>query len=217
MTETMPPAGAAAPGAETPGIVTGNHHHKYESPNPAIRFLTRRFLDRLDGVLDRVLDETPRGRVLEVGCGEGMIARRLQQRWADVTALDLPDAELRSWWRDHPGPRYLHADAGRLPFPDAFFDVVVAVEVMEHLTEPERGLSEMARVSRRHLVLSVPREPIFRAANMLGGRHLHDWGNTPGHLNHWSTPSFLKFISRVGGVRAVEKPLPWTITWARRN
>jgi len=215
MTDTMPPAGAPADATETPDVVIGNHHHKYESSNPAIRFLTRRFLERLDGILDRVAAEAPRGRVLEVGCGEGLIARRLQQRWADVTALDLPDASLRGWWREHPGPRYVHADASRLPFPDDFFDVVVAVEVMEHLTRPQQGLVEMARVSAGHLVLSVPREPIFRTANMVAGRHLNDWGNTPGHLNHWSTPGFIKFVSHVGGVRAIEKPLPWTITWAR--
>lgn len=213
MTDTAPPGGVSQ--VETPDIITGNHHHKYDSSNPAIRFLTRRFLERLDGILDHVAAETPRGRVLEVGCGEGLIAQRLLQHWADVTALDLPDAELRDWWHEQPGPHYLHADAGRLPFPDDHFDVVVAVEVLEHLTEPERGLSEMARISRRHLVFSVPREPIFRAGNLLGGRHVRDWGNTPGHLNHWSTPGFLKFVSREAGIRAVEKPLPWTITWAR--
>jgi SAM-dependent methyltransferase len=210
MTDTMPPNTT-----ETPGIVTGNHHDKYESGNPAIRFLTRRFLDRLDGILDGVAAESPRGRVLEVGCGEGLIAERLMRRWPDVTALDLPDADLRGQWREHPGPHYLHADASRLPFPDDFFDLVVAVEVMEHLTEPRQGLAEMARVSTGHLVLSVPREPIFRGANMAGGRHLSDWGNTPGHLNHWSTPSFLKFVSQEAGIRAVEKPLPWTMVWAR--
>lgn len=217
MTDTMPPAGARPAEAETPDIITGNHHHKYESSNPAIRYLTRRFLGRLDGVLDQVMTDRPRGRVLEIGCGEGMIAKRLLQRWANVTALDLPDASLREWWREHPGPHYIHADASRLPFPDGYFDVVVAVEVMEHLTEPDRGLAEMARVSSGHLVLSVPREPIFRTANVLGGRHLQDWGNTPGHLNHWSTPSFVKFVSQEAGVRAVEKPLPWTIVWARRS
>jgi 2-polyprenyl-3-methyl-5-hydroxy-6-metoxy-1,4-benzoquinol methylase len=216
MTDTKP-AGAAESVPETPDIVTGNHHHKYGSGNPAIRFLTNRFLTRLDGILDRVRAEMPRGRVLEVGCGEGVIAERLHQRWADVTALDLPDAELRGWWREHPGPRYVHGDAGRLPFADGAFDVVVAVEVLEHLTDPDRGLAEMARVTDCHLVLSVPREPIFRAGNLLTGRHVRDWGNTPGHLNHWSTPSFLKFVSQVGGIRAVDKPLPWTITWARRN
>jgi 2-polyprenyl-3-methyl-5-hydroxy-6-metoxy-1,4-benzoquinol methylase len=216
MTDTLPSSAPQTPPAETPDIITGNHHHKYESSNPAIRYLTRRFLRSLDGLLDRVMADTPRGRVLEVGCGEGLIATRLLQRWANVTALDLPDASLRAWWQEHPGPHYVHGDASRLPFPDDFFDVVVAVEVMEHLTEPEQGLAEMARVSSGHLMLSVPREPIFRTANMLGGRHLRDWGNTPGHLNHWSTPSFVKFVSQAAAVRAVEKPLPWTITWARR-
>lgn len=210
MTDTIP---TAPP--ETPDVVTGNYHHKYDSQNPAIRWLTRRFLERLDKVLDLVMAEATRGRVLEVGCGEGMIARRLLQRWAEVTALDLPDARLRSHWRDIPGPHYLHADAQRLPFPDRHFDVVVAVEVLEHLVDPERGLAEIARVSSRHLVLSVPREPLFRIGNLSSGRHVRSLGNTPGHLNHWSTPAFCKLVSTVAGIRAVEKPLPWTICWAR--
>jgi hypothetical protein len=42
-----------------------------------------------------------------------------------------------------------------------------------------RGLQEMARVTRRHLV-SVPREPIFRSCNLLTGRYVRDLGNTPG-------------------------------------
>lgn len=200
---------------ETPDVVIGNHCHKYTARNPAIRWLTNRFLARLDGIVALVAAEMPDARVLEVGCGEGEIARRLYMRFGDVTALDLPDAGLRAGWQAVQGPRFLHADAERLPFADNAFDVVVSVEVLEHLVNPEIGLREYARVARRHLVLSVPREPLFRLGNLAAGRHVRDLGNTPGHLNHWSTPGFVRFVSQVGAVREVALPLPWTIAWVR--
>lgn len=200
---------------ETPGVVIGNHHHKYTSTNPAIRYLTNRFLDHLEAMFDRVAAETPTARVAEVGCGEGEIAERLHGRWGDVTAVDLPDAGLRREWAARPGPQFLHGDATRLPFPDNAFDVVASVEVLEHLRDPVAGLREYARVSRRHLVLSVPREPVFRIGNLIAARHVRDLGNTPGHLNHWSSPDFIRFVSTVGAVADVAKPMPWTIVWVR--
>lgn len=208
----------ADPGAppETPGVVIGNHLCKYTARNPAIRWLTARWVARLESVLDRVATSSGgrTGRALEVGCGEGVIAAHLLRHWPQVVALDLPDSGLRGQWQDRPGPAYLHADAHRLPFPDGQFDVVVAAEVLEHLPDPERGLAELARVGAGNLVLSVPREPIFRGCNLLAGRHVRRLGNTPGHLNHWSTRSFVRFVGRVARVRAVATPFPWTVVWA---
>ena len=202
----------AAP--ETVGVVIGNHTQKYTARNPAIRLLTERWVANLDGVLGRVGDHEPVRRALEVGCGEGVIADRLHHRFGEVVALDLPDAGLRDDWRRYQGPRFLHANAHQLPFGDGQFDVVVAAEVLEHLPDPARGLQEMARVGRRHLVLSVPREPVFRSCNLVAGRYVRDLGNTPGHLNHWSRRSFVRFVSQVAEVRGVTCPFPWTCVWA---
>jgi ubiquinone/menaquinone biosynthesis C-methylase UbiE len=205
-----------APAPETVGVVIGNHTPKYTAGNPAIRLLTSRWVANLDRVFGRLSgdgDGHP-AEALEVGCGEGVIADRLHRRFGEVVALDLPDAGLRADWRRYPGPRFLHASAHELPFADDQFDVVVAAEVLEHLSDPERGLREMARVARRHLVLSVPREPIFRGCNLLAGRYVRDLGNTPGHLNHWSKRGFVRFVSQVAEVRDVTNPFPWTTVWA---
>jgi 2-polyprenyl-3-methyl-5-hydroxy-6-metoxy-1,4-benzoquinol methylase len=216
--ESAEPASIDRPAGEpeTPDIVIGNHTQKYTAKNPAIRYLTERWVDRLEGILDRVASDpsTSRKHALEVGCGEGVIAEKLHRRWDEVVGLDLPDAGLRADWRVRPGPRYLHASAHELPFDDKQFDVVVSVEVLEHLTDPLKGLREMARVGARHLVVSVPREPIFRGCNLLTGRYVKDLGNTPGHLNHWSKGSFTRFVQTVGEVREVTNPFPWTIIWA---
>jgi ubiquinone/menaquinone biosynthesis C-methylase UbiE len=202
---------------ETPGVVIGNHTQKYTARNPAIRLLTERWVANLERALGRLDGEpgAPPARALEVGCGEGVIAARMRRRWGEVVALDLPDAGLRADWRRHAGPRYLHASAQRLPFADDRFDVVVAAEVLEHLPDPLQGLREMARVGRRHLVLSVPQEPIFRSCNLVAGRYLRDLGNTPGHLNHWSRRGFVRFVSQVADVREVTSPFPWTTVWAQ--
>jgi len=205
----------AAP--ETVGVVIGNHTHKYTARNPAIRLLTERWVANLDRVFGQVSRDRsgPQPELaLEVGCGEGVIAARMQRRWDQVVALDLPDAGLRADWRRLAGPRFLHASAHQLPFADDRFDVVVAAEVLEHLPDPVSGLQEMARVGRRHLVLSVPREPVFRSCNLVAGRYVRDLGNTPGHLNHWSRRGFVRFVSQVAEVRAVTSPFPWTTIWA---
>jgi SAM-dependent methyltransferase len=201
---------------ETPGIVIGNTTPKYTSKNPAIRWLTERWVANLEQAFDRIGGD-PRGapkRALEVGCGEGVIADKLYDRFHEVVALDLPDAGLRHEWTAYQGPLFLHADAHALPFEDGQFDLVVAVEVLEHLTDPIKGLHELARVGRRHLVVSVPREPIFRSCNLIAGRYVKDLGNTPGHLNHWSKRSFTRLVSSVGTVRDVTTPFPWTTVWA---
>jgi 2-polyprenyl-3-methyl-5-hydroxy-6-metoxy-1,4-benzoquinol methylase len=209
--------GPPSPAPETVGVVIGNHTHKYTARNPAIRLLTERWvanLHRVFGQVSRDRSGPPVGQALEVGCGEGVIAAGMHRRWDEVVALDLPDAGLRADWRHVPGPRFLHASALHLPFGHSRFDVVVAAEVLEHLPDPGRGLEEMARVSRRHLVLSVPREPIFRGCNLVAGRYLGDLGNTPGHLNHWSRRGFVRFVSDVAEVREVTSPFPWTTVWA---
>lgn len=215
-TSTTTPADVDAP--ETPDIVIGNHYNKYEGGNVAIRLLTKRFLAALDELLNQVGTDGPIARILEVGCGPGDISERLRDRFPDavVTALDLPDAGLRAGWnKERQGVGFLHGDAHTLPFADDTFDLVVAVEVCEHLTHPWSGLEEMARVGRRHLVLTVPREPMFRMGNFLTGRHVTSFGNTPGHLNHWGTPGFLRFVSQQAAVAEVRLPVPWTAVRAR--
>ena len=137
-------AGTPGPGparsAESPGVVIGNHTNKYVAKNPAIRFLTERWVARLDDFLEQIGNsEAPPKRPLEVGAGEGVISMRLYERFGDATAIDLPDSGLRAEWKTRPGPRYLHADAEKQPFRDDEFDLTVCVEVLEHLSDPRAG------------------------------------------------------------------------------
>ena len=88
---------------------------------------------------------------------------------------------------------------------------VVGIEVLEHVPDPEHTVAEMARVASSHLLVSVPREPLWRALNVARGAYLRDLGNTPGHVNHWSKVGFCSLLQNYGRVHEVRKPFPWTM------
>lgn len=83
---------------------------------------------RLRGVLN-ALGSVAGLRVLDLGCGKGRFARRLQERGARVVGIDLSSAMLA----EAAGLNRVRGSARRLPFRSASFDAVLAVEVFEHL------------------------------------------------------------------------------------
>jgi 2-polyprenyl-3-methyl-5-hydroxy-6-metoxy-1,4-benzoquinol methylase len=101
--------------------------------------------------------------------------------------------------------------AESLPFADGEFQVASAIEVLEHVPDPEHSVSEMARVASGHLIVSVPREPLWRGLNMARGAYWSSAGNTPGHLNHWSKVGFKSLLTQFGAVEEVRSPFPWTM------
>ena len=192
-------------------VPTGNTYDKYGSTNPVVKRLMRGF----HASLDELWGAAAPGSVLDVGCGEGV----LTSEWAErldggrIVGIDLDDPKLKAEWetRRRPNLEYRVEEATSLSFADDEFDMASAIEVLEHVPEPGATLSEMARVARRHLLVSVPREPMWRMLNMARGAYLRDLGNTPGHLNHWSKVGFHSLLSRYGTVQEVRTPFPWTM------
>jgi hypothetical protein len=92
---------------------------------------------------------------------------------------------------------------------------VVCCEVLEHLDDSARGVDILAELARPYLLASVPREPLWRALNMARGKYLGAFGNTPGHLNHWSREGFLRLLRRRFDVIEMRTPLPWTMALCR--
>src|SRR4051794_41929741 len=89
---------------ETPGVVIGNHTAKYTAKNPAIKWLTERFVTRLDAMIgDISRDTTPATNPLEVGAGEGVISQKLHGRFGTAVGLGPPAAGPRGGGRSPPG------------------------------------------------------------------------------------------------------------------
>jgi 2-polyprenyl-3-methyl-5-hydroxy-6-metoxy-1,4-benzoquinol methylase len=204
-------AAASAP----PTVPTGNRFDKYGSRNPLVRGLMGGF----ERALDELFAAAAPGSVLDVGCGEGVLA----QRWAEqlgsgrVVGLDLADPKLEGEWskRRRENLEFRAASAAELPFADGEFDLVAGIEVLEHLEDPRPALAEMTRVAAAFLLVSVPREPLWRALNLARGAYVRELGNTPGHLHHFSRRAFLRLLEAYGEPVAARTPLPWQMLLVR--
>ncbi len=196
------------------GTVTGNTYDKYGSTNPVVKRLMAAF----EATLEELFVKAGPSSILDVGCGEGVLTHKWAQRIdGAVVGIDLDDPALHAEWekRSCPNLEYRVMKAENLPFADDEFDLASAIEVLEHVPDPEHTVAEMARVARRHLLVSVPREPLWRGLNMARGAYLRDLGNTPGHVNHWSKRSFVQLLSRHGEVVEARSPFPWTMLLVR--
>jgi 2-polyprenyl-3-methyl-5-hydroxy-6-metoxy-1,4-benzoquinol methylase len=195
----------------TEAIPTGNTFDKYGSTNPVVRRLMASFEATLDDLFARAAPTS----VLDVGCGEGVLTARWARRLnpGRVVGIDLDDPKLRSEWaqRQLPNLAFRTMRAENLPFAQDEFELAAAIEVLEHVPDPEHTVAEMARVAGRHLLVSVPREPLWRGLNLARGAYLRELGNTPGHVNHWSKRDFVALLKRHGHVLEARSPFPWTM------
>jgi 2-polyprenyl-3-methyl-5-hydroxy-6-metoxy-1,4-benzoquinol methylase len=196
-------------------VPTGNTFDKYGSRNPVVRRLMAGF----EGALADLFGRAEPGSVLDVGCGEGVLTLKWARALGDrpVVGLDLADPKLEAEWhrRRRPNLSFVAGRGEALPFGDDEFDLVAAVETLEHVEHADETLAEMRRVARRHLLVSVPREPLWRALNLARGAYLSDLGNTPGHVNHWSKRGFERLVSAYGTVEELRSPFPWTMALVR--
>jgi len=191
----------------------GNVYDKYSSRHPLEALLVRHHLRVLSDLMRRAAP----ARVLEVGCGDAALARRLVSevlpRGTRYLATDLSATEL-----DRQGDRRVSRaamDAGCLGLRDRAIDLVLAFEVLEHLDRPEAALVEAARVARGHVIVSVPWEPLWRLGNLARGRYWRELGNTPGHVQHFNRRRIRALVSRHLEIVELRQPLPWTVILAR--
>jgi SAM-dependent methyltransferase len=202
-------------GATTPEVPTGNTFDKYGSSNPVVR----RLMEGFHGTLDQLWGKAAPESVLDVGCGEGVLTLDWAERLGEgrIVGIDLDDPKLRAEWegRSRHNLDFHVEEATSLSFADGEFDMASAIEVLEHVPEPEATVAEMARVAKRWLLVSVPREPLWRGLNMARGAYWRSAGNTPGHLNHWSKRSFTELLGRYGTVEEARSPFPWTMLLVR--
>jgi 2-polyprenyl-3-methyl-5-hydroxy-6-metoxy-1,4-benzoquinol methylase len=198
----------------TSANIVGNVYDKYGTRNPIARKLMDGFLAAVSELYMKVRP----ARVLEVGCGEGRLAHHLISLEHAPEQFDACDLSLDKL---APGldPRihFSAADVYRLPYQSRQFDLVVCCEVLEHLQVPERGLAELARVTSGWLLVSTPREPLWRLLNLARGHYLSDWGNTPGHVQHFSRSQLLRLLATQVAPVEVRTPLPWTLVLGRKR
>lgn len=127
---------------------------RLRSPYPLRRYV---HLMQYQSIAARV---QPGERVLDAGCGEGVLAVMLAKQGAIVTGCDLskPNIKKANEYAAEVGVNvdFKVADAEALPFADKEFDVVVSSHVLEHLPDFDKGLREVLRVAKKRAIIAVP-------------------------------------------------------------
>lgn len=190
---------------------------KYLTRNPISRRLMQGFFASLVSCVQRVEREQPVGTLVEFGCGEGVSTDELRSALpkAKLIGFDIHTPSVSIAAQYCSGAAFVTGDVTRAPLGDASADLVVMLEVLEHLPDPEAALREAARVTRGWCIFSVPHEPVWRILNMARGAYWQDWGNTPGHINHWSRRAWVTLLERHFRVTHVAMPLPWLMAVCR--
>lgn len=191
------------------------NRQKHESKNPVQRMLIDHFHARL-AELTRELN--PRS-ILEVGCGEGYVLEALRAHGVQcpMTGIDFSAAAIELARVRVPSARFEVEDALALARANRSYDLVLMVEVLEHIPDPERMLPVLEQLAARFVVVSVPWEPFFRGLNLLRGKHVRALGNDPEHVNHWGRSSFLRFVGERFSVRKAPYVFPWTLVASERR
>ena len=198
------------------GIVIGNVYDKYGSTNPIVK----RIMQGFESALSSLVTTANPLDIHEVGCGEGHWVLRWHEQGIETKGSDFSQqvieiARENAVARGLPLTLFKVCSIYNLEKQKDRADLVVCCEVLEHLEQPETALRVLQQVTGRHLVVSVPREPLWRMLNMVRGKYLTDWGNTPGHLQHWSRRSFVRLVLAYFEVVEVKNPLPWTMLLCR--
>ena len=98
--------------------------------------------------IQAALDRQPHPRVLDIGCGTGLNLEELRARGVThAVGMDISAAAL-THCRERRLPALLRGDGSRLPFLDATFDVIIALDLIEHIEQDDEALREIARVLR---------------------------------------------------------------------
>lgn len=168
-------------------VYFSKNHSKHIHQNTVFQFFVARFFRKFYQFFNMMNADS----VLEIGCGEGFVL--------DYLAKRNPTLHLRGIDRDFEAVRmaskisasvieFVCADGAHLPCDDDSFDAVILSEVLEHVPNPDAILKEAIRVTRRYLLITVPREPYFKmiARCFESFRIAED----PDHIHFWTRPQF---------------------------
>jgi SAM-dependent methyltransferase len=154
-------------------------------------------------------------RVLDVGCGPGALTAELVARLgaSAVSAVDPSESFVVAARERNPGVEVIRASAEQLPFPTRAFDAAIAQLVVHFMADPNVGLAEMARVTRRNGVVAAcvwdhgggqgPLSLYWRAARLLNPE-VEDESQLPGVRE-----GHLAELFEAVGLHAIEATVLW--------
>ena len=184
----------------------------YTTSNPLIKKLQGDFFKKLFTLIEK--KNLKPESLLELGAGEGYSTRLLKTFFGPelfYVSSDLRTELVKQNYIKSKCDSQVVFDITKPSVRYKKTDVVIALEVLEHIPCPELALDQIALLTKNVAIVSVPFEPWWRLGNILRGAYLKDLGNTPDHVNHWGKNSFKKFLSNKFANVEVTISFPWLI------
>lgn len=189
----------------------GNFYDKYHSKSKPEQILMNNFFSKISLILNE--NKITPGSILEAGCGEGHVADYITGLFPDAAlkGFDVSEKVISAAKKNYPKIEFTQGNIYHINEKNESYDLVIACEVLEHLEYPQEAVSELLRVSAKYLLVSVPREPLWRILNIMRGKYIPDFGNTPGHIQHWGKNGMLHFWRNRPEliVKSIKCPIPW--------
>lgn len=161
----------------------------------SIRDLLKGFDDRFEKVTEEIREYTKaKDKILDIGCGEGKIWELFPN--LEVTGIDFSSKNLKK------AKRYLRpvlGNAEKLPFKDNSFDMVLATEILEHIINPDKLLTETDRVLKRggHAIISFPNTAALQlrlGIPLFGRSPLLNYPQNAGHIRFFDLSDIRKML-----------------------
>jgi ubiquinone/menaquinone biosynthesis C-methylase UbiE len=193
--------------------IVGNYYDKFESKNCLVNLIMSNYRKNLLNFLVNLDIRT----VLDIGSGKGDLI--------SLISADRPDMRFfgSDLWKDDTNLKYknrtpiqwISANGEHLPFRKSSFDLILACEVLEHVDNPNKVLSEIQRVTKKYSLVTVPWEPIWKVLNIVRMKYLENYGNTPGHIHNWSKKNIEKLVRNFFAIEKSKVVFPWTFILAK--
>lgn len=187
---------------------------KYRAKNPVKRALIKRFVDQVTRLFH---DGGAPASVLEIGIGEGFLSGHLSgiHPKTKFSGVDIQDSDLELLRAKFPHITAHHGNIYDLSGLPGGYDLVICAEVLEHVTEPERALSQIVALAPKRVILTVPHEPWFMLSNLAMGKNVSRLGNDIEHVNHFSVASFRKLLTQKFELTTLTTSYPWILAAGR--
>lgn len=182
-------------------------------------FIIQKLIKNFYWSIERIISEIEVNKILEVGCGPGFSTQYLTKilNDKDFQASEYKLDLVKEAQKRNPEIKIQQESIYELKRTTDSFDLIIALEVLEHLENPDLALKELRRVTSKYCLLSVPNEPLWRILNICRLKYLKNFGNTPGHIQHWPKDKFTHLLSKYFYVKKIKMPLPWIIVLAEKR
>jgi ubiquinone/menaquinone biosynthesis C-methylase UbiE len=151
-------------------------------------------------------------RVVDVGCGEGITLEKAGRLFPEKCFIGIDGLKENLLICRNHHLKVAAGDVYQLPFEDDVFDCIFFLEVIEHLTEPEKALTEMHRILKPQgrMVMIFPNDTMFKISRLLTLK-LKEAFYDPGHLRQWTPGDMKIYLKRYGFRILKQKNIPFFI------